>query len=331
MPAFFIDPCPTNKPEVCKRILLDSMKPSRNFILILGLALFFLWYLSSWAYRTLYAEPRQRLGNEIAKLTNEIETGRRNYTMMSQFFEQAKGFYARSLPKIPNDARSLYSFWLLELLQYSGFEDVHVDGGQPSRLPFGADYRYNIRCTGSLPQFSRFLFEFYYAPFLHRVNTMTLTPLENDAERLTFSLMVDALALQPRLANDPYPMVNQLPTGWYVPRLTSNSLTSYQVIADRNLLQTAKGGVDPADHAFLTAINQVGGQTEVWFSVRTNDSIIKAELRSSLHVGSFSGTVVEILDQDIVLDRSGTRWLLSLGECLNQAFALPPETVRDKP
>ena len=299
---------------------------SRNTILIVGLTLFLLWYVSSWAYQTQFSEPRLKLGNKISQLSKEIEWGRNQYAMMEQFYKQTYGFYYRSLPRVSNDARSQYSFWLLELLQYSGFENNRINDNSRTLIPLGADYRFSVQCTGSLSQLSQFLFEFYYAPFLHRIATMTLVPIEGNADKLSLSMIISVLALQPRQTNDPYPTMNQIPTGWY-PRLASNDPASYQVVAERNLLQTAKGGIDRAEYAFLTAIIHFDNQKEVWFSVRTDDSIIKARLGDSISVGSFSGKIVEIFDQDIVLDRGGTRWLLTTGESLKEAFALPPETV----
>jgi hypothetical protein len=124
----------------------------------------------------------------------------------------------------------------------------------------------------------------------------------------------------------PPPLGNQLPTG-IVPRSAFNDLAMYQVIAERNLLQTARGGIDQADFTFLTAIFEINNQKKVWFSVRTDDSRIEAKLGDLIRSGSFSGRLVEILDYDIVLDRNGERWLLTAGESLNQAFALPPETA----
>jgi hypothetical protein len=114
---------------------------------------------------------------------------------------------------------------------------------------------------------------------------------------------------------------------WVIQRLATNDLSAYQVIEDRDLLQTAKGGIDKADYTFLSAIFHQDDQQEVWFSVRTDGSRITAKLGDTIHSGSFVGKVVEILDQDIVLDRNGSRWLLSNGENLSEAFALPPETA----
>jgi len=298
----------------------------RNITLLVGLLLFLLGYVGYWAYTWQYIEPRTRLGDEIAKLSGEIEWGQNRYAEMSQFWQQNQLFYARSLPRVQNDAKQ-YSLWLLELLQLSGFESTNVGDVPHVSIPFGADYRFTIQCTGTLSQLSYFLFEFYYAPFLHRISTLKLVPDEKNKDKMTFSMTVSALALRPRDPNDPYPAMNQLPGGWYVPRLASNDLATYQVIAERNLLQTAKGGIDKADYTILTGILLIDGQEEVWFSVQTDDDPpIILKLGDMIVSGSFSGKIVEILEQDIVLDRNGTRWLLTAGERLTDAFALPPES-----
>ena len=298
----------------------------RNLILIVGLTLFLIGYVGYWAYTTLYLEPRKELGDEITKLSGEIDLGRNNFDHMTQFSNQNMGYYFRSLPRSPNEARQYY-FWLLELLQCSGLDNCRVADGSYSLLPLGANYQFTVRCTGSLSQLSYFLFEFYYAPFLHRITSMTLTPTEGNREKLTFDMTVNALALQPRDLNDPYPSRNQLPGGFIIPRLMFHDLAVYNVVAERNIMQTAKGGIDRADYTFLTMIPN---KEEAWFSVRTDDSLIKTKLGDTIHSGSFSGRVVEILNQDIVLDRNGSRWLLEVGESLNEAFALPPETGEKK-
>jgi hypothetical protein len=122
--------------------------------------------------------------------------------------------------------------------------------------------------------------------------------------------------------------MSQLPTG-YIQRLALNDLTIYQTIAQRNLLQTARGGIDRADFTRLTAIKGYGERWEVWFTDNTDDPAKKLGLGDSIHAGSFSGKIVEFIGhQDIVLERDdGSRWLLTDGENLNEAFALPPETV----
>ena len=306
--------------------------PARNYILIAGLTLFLIGYTAHWAYNTLYLSPREQLKSETKKFTDAIATGQNSLNAMNQFNEQCGQFYYRTLPQSPNAAQSQYAFWLLELLLYSGFEQRDVNHTSPVGIPslrqpgrfVGANYQFTVQCTGSLSQLSYFLFEFYHAPFLHRLTSLTLVPVEGNTEQLTFHLTINALALN--TLPDPPPLGDQMPTG-YIPRLAVSDLASYQVIAGRDLLQTAKGGLDQADYTFLSAIVVLGDRTEVWFSVRTNDSTVKKTLDDPIQFGSFSGKIVEILGKDIVLEREGQRWLLTSGESLNQAFALPPETA----
>ena len=303
----------------------------RNLILIVFLALFFGWYVSHWAYHTQYREPRDELTTQIAELSQQIERGEASVAAMKQMNDQTEQTYwlfPRSLPHIPNYARQ-YSFLLSEMLQYCGLELNDVRDYPPTHVPSGADYRFYVQSTGTLSQLSHFLFEFYYAPFLHRISSLTLTPIEGDEDRITFSMTINALAMDARFST--YPVTNQLPGGWVYPRAASNNLATYQVIEERNLLQAAKGGLDRADFTFLTGLTRTYSQNEHWvqvdFTVRTDDSRMAAKLGDTIRSGSFAGKIVEIHEQDIVLDREGSRWLLTLGESLNQAFALPPETA----
>jgi hypothetical protein len=257
-----------------------------------------------------------------------MEYRKKNTEFMTQAISQNQVYYFRSLPRIPNEAGPRYSLWLFELLKYCAIDQSEVNDSNPTRTLFGLNYRFTIRGVCSFDQLSRFLFEFYYAPFLHRVTAMSVVPVDGNEGRITCSLTIDVLALRPPNLQAAYPSKDQLPTG-YISRLKSNNLTTYQVIADRNLLQAAKGGVDRADYTYLTAINSVDNQPEIWLTVRTEDSIVKAKQGDSVHIGSFRAEVVEIFAQDVLFESKGMRWLVTLGDCLNQAFSLPPEVFEN--
>jgi hypothetical protein len=158
---------------------------------------------------------------------------------------------------------------------------------------------------------------------------MTIAPVEGKEGQVAVSLIIDALALRPPSAQSPYPSQNQFPTG-YVPRLRSNDLMAYRIIADRNLLQVSRGGIDRVDYTYLTAINMIDDESEIWLTVRTDDSIIKAKQGELIHIGSFRAVIIDINEHDVVFDRDGMYWLVTLGDCLNQAFALPPEVIFPK-
>lgn len=306
------------------------MKNFRNIVMLAILAVFFAWYGLNWAYKTQYREPRTRLGGEIAKLKKEIEAGKGNLARWNQESAQNIGYFYRSLPRQPNDARSQYSFWLLELLQYCGVEGADVNSNNPTRAVYGVNFQFNVRGTCSLEQFTRLLFEFYFASYLHRITAMSLAPVDGKEGQVRFAMTVNALRLRQRQEQDPYPPQSQLPPSFPFRRLYSDKLDDYRLIVDRNMMQAAKGGVDRADYTFLTAINAVDDVPEIWLTCRTDDMVTKVKVGEPVRIGSFRGKVVEIVGQeDVVFERNGMRWLVALGECLNEASALPPEVFWD--
>lgn len=297
----------------------------RSVIILALLAAFFAWYGVSWAYQSLYREPRRRLGDEIAKYGQGLDKGRNDIAMMQQIVQQNQMLYYRSMPRVPNDVLTLYPFWFKELMKFCDIEDGDVNGDRPGRLPFGSNYRFHVRATTTLDQLSRMLFEFYNAPFLQRITAMSITPVEGAEDRVSLSMTVDTVSVRQLYPQAQYPLVNQLPVG-HLRRQAANELQAYQVIAQRNLLQAAKGGVDRADYTYLTAINLVDNRMEIWLTIRTDNRIVKAGKGDTVQIGSFFGEIIDITDQqDVVFERNGMRWLVSLGDCLNQAFALPRE------
>jgi hypothetical protein len=94
------------------------------------------------------------------------------------------------------------------------------------------------------------------------------------------------------------------------------------VIAQRNLFGMG-GGADLADNTLLTSINLVEGQPEVWFTIRTKDEVVKLRVGQTLALGTLTLTVVEVLGSDVVVAVDGERWLLTLGDKVTDACALP--------
>jgi hypothetical protein len=221
------------------------------------------------------------------------------------------------LPSKREVAASLYQDWLLEQVAKAGFKMPNVDSGEAVnrkdlyiRLPF------SVRGRATLEQLTQFLYQFYSANHLHQVQRINITPVPK-SEELELSLGIEALVLPgadrtDRLSDE------------HSQRLASEDFTAYQPILERNLFGQSAAGVDPADFAFLTAVLDVGGTAQAWLTVRTTGEILKLKQGESFEVGQFRGTVTEIASPDIIIDSDEERWLLTLGEKLSQATALPP-------
>jgi hypothetical protein len=289
----------------------------RKQILFGVLIAILLYYGGDWLLETLIRGPlaaldsrKDSLGEEIAKTERDLARFRKQSKDMDLWRRQ-------SLPSDPEKARSLYQAWLLELVKHVEMTDSNVDSSEPaSRKGMFRVISVALRGRGSLEQLTRFLYDFYSAAHLHQIRTLSITPIQGK-DLLDLSITVEALIL-------PTADRKERLSSRHSDRLASDHLEDYLPIVQRNLFGMG-GGARVADYAYLTAVNYVDGAPEAWFSLRTNDSLLKLRKGERLEIGSFKGVIAEISDADVILESDGERWLLSIGESLAQAAALPPE------
>jgi hypothetical protein len=276
---------------------------------------------------------------KIDRVNGEIEKQRQEFTRGRKEAKELKVYEAQSLPSDPEMARSLYQAWLVELVGHVGLISPSVDSGQAAgRKGLYQSIAFSARGRGTLEQLIQFLFEFYRAGHLHQIRSLSITPLGNTGQ-LDLSISIDALILPTADRADRL-------SSAVSDRLAYGSLDDYRVIVRRNLFGVG-GAADPLDLTYLTAVNHVDGVAEVWFSSRTTEKLVKAgqtqtkpdssaeagnsqggtlKLRrgETLRVGPFTATIVEIDEEDVIFECDGQRWLMTVGESLAEATALPP-------
>ncbi len=315
------------------------MKTWRNLIMLIAFLGFCLWYGGTWAYRTQFAEPRAKLLTEIEeaeKNKDQLEKGiAGGKTTLQQL--ASRDLRRRSLPVGSQGrvAQTLYHSWLIEAGEDCRFENFTVTARNrdiPSTGAYSYVMSFQLNARTSLDELSRFLYEFYWAPFTHRINALNILPVEN-ADLVDISMQIEGLIV-PELSdpNAEFPLRDRLPGGYYWQRLSSGLLETYTgPIDSRNLLQFSRGGVDASDYARLTGIVYVGGEPEFWFRNHLDDNTVRVKLNEPFRIGSFIGKIVEVINEDVVLETSGTlsrppmRWFLGQGELLKEAMAAPPE------
>jgi hypothetical protein len=291
----------------------------RRQILLLGvLGLIVAFYVGDWLFQTILDGPRKERLNRKAQLEKKLEERKADLLEAIRAGKELESWEARSLPSDPEIAVSLYRSWLTELVSYARFDDAYVDAGSPmDRRGLYRTIDFSIRANGTLEQLTTFLFEFYNAGHLHQIRSINITPLPARDE-LDLAISIETL-LVPTADR-----TNELTTVT-VDRLAFDSLSDYQLINQRNLFGFSSRGIHPTDQTFLTAVVQVDGQPQAWFSDRTTDSVYRLTQGDELAVGQFHGNVQEIDSHDVILESDGERWLMSVGESLAQAVALPPE------
>jgi hypothetical protein len=275
-------------------------------------------YGGNWLYQANYAEPLQARSADLDRLREDISKRELDMARFRKANQQLKRWQAQSLPSDPEIARSLYQAWLVGLVGRSGFITPNVDSSEPvTRKDLYSSLRFTARGRGTPEQLTRFLYEFYRADHLHKIESLNLTPVPRSDE-LDIALSIEALSLPEGERKDQLtPRVSD--------RLASDELAEYRVIVERNLFGIGGGAFDAADFAYLTAITEVNGEPEAWFTLRASGELLKLRNGQPFQIGALAGNIVEITDSDVVLNCEDERWLLGVGESLMQASTLPPE------
>jgi Tfp pilus assembly protein PilO len=272
-----------------------------------------------WLYTNYYEAPLEEAQARTDDLRAKINKREQELLKARKVEKKFAAWNAQSLPSDAELARSLYLAWLVDRVRAAGIESPNVDSGSAvSRRGLYQALSFSVRGQGTLEQLTRFLFDFYKAGHLHQIQSLGITPLR-DKGRLDLSLSIETLILpdadrDDRLADKPSP------------RFAARSLADYRVIPERNLFGVGGSGpLDPAGQTWLSGVTARDDQLEAWFDLRATSSTVRLRKGESLDVGNFRGRIVDIADGDVVIETEGERWLLSVGENLDQAFAVPPE------
>ena len=289
----------------------------REKLLAAGVGSIALLYGGNWVYRTSYEAPLEQQRAEADRLREDIAKRELDLAKFRKASQDLKRWRGQSLPSDTEVARGLYQAWLVELVGAVGFTNPNVDSSEPaSRKGIYDSLSFSVRARGSLKQLTRFLFEFYRADHLHQIQSLSLTPVPR-ADELEIAISIEALSLADADRKD------QLATR-VSDRLASETLPEYQSIMERNLFGVG-GGVDEADFAYLTAVIEVNGEPEAWFTLRASGKLLKLRRHQSFDIGPFHGTVADLNGSDVILLCDDERWLITVGENLMQASTLPPE------
>lgn len=294
------------------------MSQHRQKILLGVLGIMLLYFGGEWAWIHVVQGPLETRRSKIGRLQNDLDKRQKELARARKAVQELAAMEEQSLPSDPQVARSLYRAWLLQLVTKVGFANRNVEAGEPvARRGLFQSITFTVQGRGTLEQLTRFLYEFYRAGHLHQVQSLAITPLSSPGQ-LDLSLIIEALVLP---LTEEKVQLSQSASD----RLAWEKFDDYAVIPRRNLFGST-GTSDPVGHAFVTAIQHVDGRPEVWLTLRTEDKVVKLKPGESFQVGQFAGKVVEIEGDDVVFEEpGGQRWLVSFGESLAEAFALPGE------
>ncbi len=293
------------------------MNKHRKKIMMGVLGLIAVFLAGDWMLQNLLEGPLETRRKAHNRLEKNIEKQKDLLARARKAGKQLSVWEEQSLPSNTDLASTNYGVWLMEVIQHAGLTCQGVNSSEPvTRRGIYSLLSFSTRAHGSLEHLTRFLFEFYRAGHLHQIRSLSITPIQKTGE-LDLVISVEAMVLPSTDRETEF-------TTQISDRLASTNLEDYMAIVERNLFDVG-GGVDPTDQTVLTTVTYVDGRPEVWFLLRGSDELLKLKKGDRLEIGLFSGTLAEIDDTDVILESEGERWLLSIGENLMQATALPPE------
>jgi hypothetical protein len=293
------------------------MPVHRQYFLGTILAVLALYFGGDWLLEVAVREPMQRAKAQTKQLRENIRRKKADLKQIRAEEEQLAVWETQSLPAEAPLARSLYQAWLVQLVEHVGLLKPNVDSGEPvNRKDLYQTLSFTVRGEGTLEQATQLLFEFYRAGHLHQIRSLELTP-SAEGKQFSISLAIEALSL-------PYIKRGDQLGSAHGDRLLSAKLADYRVIAQRNVFGS---GTDPDVLAYtrLTGITSSQGRPQAWFTLDTRGETLQKAVGDVLEIGSFRSTIVDIQDADVILDVDGQHRLLSIGEALSEASALPPK------
>jgi hypothetical protein len=303
----------------------------RQYALLALLVVMAMYFGGEWLLEHAIDGPIREAEQTAAKLEKGIEQRKLALAQARKASEVLARWESQSLPADTEVARSLYQAWLVELVSDVEFSNPSVSSSESTgRKGIYQTFIFSLRARGSLDQLRRFLFAFYQTDLLHQIRSLNITPIAN-AQTLDLSFTIEALALKTAGAAfasaSPETVFEEFrQRTWRTSdRLASDRLEAYDSLVQRNLFGTGPGETDPTDHAYLTSITTTDGAPEVWFTLRTVGEVAKLRVGESLRIGTLEFTVDQVRGTDVIIRTGEERWLLTLGDKLTDAFALPPE------
>lgn len=292
------------------------------------------YFGGEWVLDQLIQGPLQAARARRTQLERDIEQRETSLQRLRAAGQVLAQWEDQSLPADIEAARSLYQAWLVELVDDVGLSGPSVTSSEPSaRAGLYRTLSFSVRGRGTLEQLTRFLFAFYQTDLLHQVRSLTITPLQR-AEDLDLSLAIEALSLTAATSGADAKQAAAAPAenvyeqfrrrAWRVSeRLAFPQLEPYEVIIRRNLFAVG-GAFDPTDLTYVTSVTESDGRPEVWFTNRATDEVVRLGLGGTLEVGPLTFRLTEVHATDVVIEIDNERWLLSPGDRITDAHALPP-------
>lgn len=240
-----------------------------------------------------------------------------------KILDRLQAWQRRALPSEPAIAKSLYQNWLLKLVDRVNFQNVTISSPDPQSLRnIYTLYFFNVQCQGTLENLTQFLHEFYLAGHLHKIRTLSITPVKNSSD-IQLNISVEALSLpgsaqKDKLSAEPGKSLKLASLENYKKTIVSRNLfTAYtKQTNDSSKDSKTAANIDPLQFSYLTAIIEADGVAEAWLFERSTGETLKVHEGEEFNIAKVRGKVIRIGYNEIEIEIDGQSHTVGYGNNL---------------
>ncbi len=281
------------------------MAQTRQKLMVGALVVIFAGYAFDQLYQYGYERPmllaeRQRTQLEQTLRKNKLEIRKKQARL-----DDLQSVQKRSLPRNLELGISAYRNWLLQTLGESGLEQANLDSGTPTPVR-NIYYRidFSLRTQGTLTQVTQFLHRFYGTNCLHKMRSVSLTPLSNGS--VDVAIAIETLTLATATSGGNFQeLEGQRPVA---------PLNDFQMIARRNVFRAG----DPlvAQIAVSAITTDAQKQRQAWLSFPGNEPTRIVEEGDTLSLDGSQVQIVKVTADQVQIQLDGENRELRVGETL---------------
>lgn len=250
----------------------------------------------------------KKLNTDIGKLEDLIVRG-------ADASDRLADYERHALPYNAALARSEYHGWLQKLVKDNRLTQSTVDVGVPGivtvkdgskKVEAYRRYGFVVNASGTLEQVTSFLFGFYRAGHLHKINSLSL----NRGGRGRFTVSVNGEALGLRTCERAEQLSDAVGN-----RLAMTNLQSYSTIVRRNVFSREVGATLKLIKLSSITFDK-SGLPEAWFKVGPQQNSKKLQRGESFNASVHQIGVIDIQPRSALLEVDGEVLDLPVGKTL---------------
>lgn len=304
----------------------------RRLAVIFGsvIGLFVLWQTVG----QIVLQPLTDLQNAVDAVRSGNATLHEQSATIDHALRNLKQLTTASLPADPGKAAVVYQGWLIRHLEACSIHNAIVTPAPAlSEEHVGHRIPFTVQCEGTTTSIAQFLDQFYATPLLHRITNLNIVNSTEGQGAHRATLAIEALAFDTATSIETLPEPNPtdsnstLQTALATADIFQRQLPIQVAVEPPVAVSTEEPKPEPAPEQpkadplksvrFVASVWN-GKQRVAWFVDQRSREERTVIAEAELVLPELTGKVLSIADDRLLLEMSGQKFTLQLGQTLSQ-------------